>query len=1003
MVLSLKMFHSSAQLGNNSCASDRNKCSHLCFAISSTEHVCKCTIGYHIDPTNSNRCVGQEEFLFYTVSDELKGIIVKQPAGTVAAPRMENDSGEDVDDEILESDTDHVAVRHTWQHVLAPIPRVSMATNIDYHYRHDLLFWSDSDRGEITSIKRDGTDRKLIINQVDQSDYAGGDWLSGIAVDWVADNIYWSDERRNIIEVARLNGSSRYVVLSYVNKPKAIAIDPIAGFLFYAGDKKIGRTGLDGSQHFVLVNQSAQATNLVLDINNQVVWWCEANTDTIWRVDYDGNSKHMMLNKSLDHPIALALYDSHLFWADMSHMHGSIKTAPVIDLTQFQTIVTNEGSLSDLKIFSDQVQFGTNDCARNNGGCEELCLFNGTHPICACAHGEVSPNDGQSCIPYDEFLVYSRVTSIESIHVTNHLNMNGPIAKIQNSKLLRNTIGLGYNYIRRRIFYSDVHSSSINWVYFNGSNHQTIVNKQVSVEGVAYDPISDQLFWTSSSNSEASIRSIEMRAVNGDDIDANNEHVKQVIQLNSHDKPRGIAIESCLAMMYWTNWNAEAASIQRAYITGYGLESIITTDIRMPNAITLDYENHKLYWADARLDKIERVDYDGSHRVVLAHSTPKHPFAMAVYKNYLYWTDWVLRAVLRANKYSGADVVWLRKDIGRLMGIVAVQNTTQDCSSNACSVLNGGCEDVCTLVDGKAKCECTIGRLANDGHRCVALPGDKQCAADGQFMCKSGECIPFHLTCDSVNHCRDASDESLAYCNVRECPTGYFRCNNRRCVQMALTCDGIQHCGDGSDESICDCTSEHFKCASGQCIDHNYRCDQDQDCPDASDEIGCPIHECTGMPGMFIKCANTSSCYMESWRCDGEFDCLDKSDEFDCPNTTCAPKQFVCADGQCINMSWRCDGESDCGDGSDEVDCHAANGTLISCKPSYFHCASGTLCIPQTWQCDTHADCDDGSDEGAHCLNKECSGDTFRCPKSGRCIPMGGYRIHDDEIVFFRV
>jgi low-density lipoprotein receptor-related protein 1 (alpha-2-macroglobulin receptor) len=38
---------------------------------------------------------------------------------------------------------------------------------------------------------------------------------------------------------------------------------------------------------------------------------------------------------------------------------------------------------------------------------------------------------------------------------------------------------------------------------------------------------------------------------------------------------------------------------------------------------------------------------------VLAHSTPKHPFALAVYGDLLFWTDWILHAVIRANKYSG--------------------------------------------------------------------------------------------------------------------------------------------------------------------------------------------------------------------------------------------------------------------------------------------------------------------------------------------------------------
>lgn len=183
----------------------------------------------------------------------------------------------------------------------------------------------------------------------------------------------------------------------------------------------------------------------------------------------------------------------------------------------------------------------------------------------------------------------------------------------------------------------------------------------------------------------------------------------------------------------------------------------------------------------------------------------------------------MLRAVLRVNKYSGVDVAWLRKDISRLMGIVAVQNTTQDCFASPCAVLNGGCEDACLVVAGKVKCECTSGVLAGDGKRCVQT--NRMCEV-GKFKCKSKECIPFHLTCDSVPHCMDGSDENVDYCNVRLCPSNYFMCNNHRCIDLNQTCDGIEHCGDGSDEEICNCKSdEHFKCGTGQCIDKSYRCD----------------------------------------------------------------------------------------------------------------------------------------------------------------------------------
>lgn len=319
---------------------------------------------------------------------------------------------------------------------------------------------------------------------------------------------------------------------------------------------------MDGSNQVILTNQSAQVSNIVLDRSKQIVFWCESTTHTIWRIDYNGESKSIALNRSIENPVALAIYESKLFWADNSHQNGSIKMASVDNLAQSKLMLSSYANiLSDLTVFSDKIQTGQNPCMQTNGGCTELCFFNGTDAVCACSHGEVA-GDGHSCVPFDEFLIYSRVVSIESIHLTNNVNMNSPISKIQHPKLLRNTIGLSYSYKEKRIFYSDVHSSSINWVFFNGTDHRILVNKQVSVEGLVYDPIGQNLFWTS--NSDASIRAIDTTKMT-DDFESNFNMVRQVIQLNAHDKPRGIAIESCMGMVYWANWNAESASIQRCY------------------------------------------------------------------------------------------------------------------------------------------------------------------------------------------------------------------------------------------------------------------------------------------------------------------------------------------------------------------------------------------------------------------------------------------------------
>lgn len=64
---------------------------------------------------------------------------------------------------------------------------------------------------------------------------------------------------------------------------------------------------------------------------------------------------------------------------------------------------------------------------------------------------------------------------------------------------------------------------------------------------------------------------------------------------------------------------------------------------------------------------------------VLADLYPQHPFDIAVYGDYFFWTDWMLHAVLRADKYTGENVAWLRKDVHKPMGIVAVADNINDC------------------------------------------------------------------------------------------------------------------------------------------------------------------------------------------------------------------------------------------------------------------------------------------------------------------------------------
>ncbi|CAH2009921.1 unnamed protein product [Acanthoscelides obtectus] len=997
-VLALRIYDRSEQQGDHPCSLGKGGCQHLCLPRSKRNFTCACAIGYYKDPNNPYKCIPKGDFLLYSMYWEIQGF-----------PLDRNESNR----------------------VLGPISKIPSATALDFIADEDLIFWADSDHGTITRIKRDGTERKYILEQAEIFDNTLVDWLTGFAVDWIAGNMYWCDSKRGTISVSRIDGTKEHVLLSYeIGKPNAIALDPVKGVMVWAGGPKVEMATTDGQNRKILLDNRGSITDVALDFDNEFIYYCDSSHHSIERIKYDGTEQTLLLEhaRHLQKPTALTVFENMIYWMDSSFLSGSLLAAPISNTSNFEVLKQGLGdSLKDIHVFSKRRQSGTNACAKNNVNCEQLCLFNGTHPVCICSHGRLASN-GKTCEPFESFVMFSRVVSIDSIQMMGDKNLqSSPHPSIKNSTMLKNAIGLSFSYKHQRLFYSDISRGSINTVYFNGSEHRVVVDKQGSVEGLAYELIHNALYWTC--NNDATISRVNLT-----DQLTNASAVETIVRLRLQDKPRGIAIDSCGSRVYWTNWNAHSPSIQRAFLTGYRVEAIIKTDIRMPNAITLDHKAQKLYWGDARLDKIERCEYDGTKRVVLAKVTPQHPFALAVYGDFIYWTDWMLHAVIRADKFTGQYVVLLRRDVARPMGIVTVANDTEDCFTNPCLIQNGFCEEICGLsAAGAVECSCEEGRVLSEEGRCHSKIATN-CSNNGDsFRCSDGGCVPFHLTCDGIPHCADKSDEEPGYCGYRSCPVGWFPCQNKLCIPLNLTCNGIDNCGDATDEHNCSCPEgTHFKCKSGECLDISYRCNYSPDCHDKSDEIGCEMPNCTQKQGeFFVNCKYTTSCIHWQWICDGDDDCWDNSDEMNCTHVRdiCRKDQFRCSDGSCINVTAQCDGVDDCKDShihgsisSDELHCRISHHCRynqflcesdLSCIPMSWHCngvpdcpdqsdelnckqqcrtdqfqCQNKECIPKSWQCDGNPDCMDQSDETEHCQHTVCGKWEFRCNSTGRCIPL---------------
>ena len=130
--------------------------------------------------------------------------------------------------------------------------------------------------------------------------------------------------------------------------------------------------------------------------------------------------------------------------------------------------------------------------------------------------------------------------------------------------------------------------------------------------------------------------------------------------------------------MYWTDWG-ESTKIERAGMDGSQTTRsvIIDYDIAWPNGLTIDYEDSRLFWVDAKLGSINSCDLRGNNRRVITKENLQHPFSVTVYQDTLYWTDWQTEAIESCNKRSGKDRKIILGRLNRPMGIRAYMPSRQ--------------------------------------------------------------------------------------------------------------------------------------------------------------------------------------------------------------------------------------------------------------------------------------------------------------------------------------
>ena len=130
--------------------------------------------------------------------------------------------------------------------------------------------------------------------------------------------------------------------------------------------------------------------------------------------------------------------------------------------------------------------------------------------------------------------------------------------------------------------------------------------------------------------------------------------------------------------MFWSDWGEEA-KIVRAGMDGSGRKNVVTEDIKWPNGLAVDYEDPRLYWLDAHAHHscVASSDLDGNDRKKVVEGSLPHPFAITIFADRVYWTDWTTKSIHSCHKRTG-DGKWLVKyKINSLMDLRAFDQKRQ--------------------------------------------------------------------------------------------------------------------------------------------------------------------------------------------------------------------------------------------------------------------------------------------------------------------------------------
>lgn len=361
---------------------------------------------------------------------------------------------------------------------------------------------------------------------------------------------------------------------------------------------------------------------------------------------------------------------------------------------------------------SDEEECEAFECSRQS--CSQGCRLTDNGTVCFCDEGFQLQPDGKSCINASEsavdekadmepFLLYaSSSDGIKGIWLRSNatFTLYGPSSPV---------VALDVDSARNLLFWVEIpgNESRVYRSFLNGSHVSLLFTLAPSrLEGIALDKVAGNIYLT-----DLRMKRISVCMADG--------YVCAVLISSGLEKPRDIVLRPEEKEIFWTDWGRHPA-VMRAHMDGTSVTPLINSSIVWPNGLAIDSAANRLYWTDAKLKKIEYFDLLTMERKIVLRRSNFHPYAVKIFHDVMYWSDWSSLSVDRANKFDGRARERVVSNKRMMIGGIFVHEprVKPPVMANPCS--NSPCEHICVLSGGGYKCLCSVDyQLGSDGSACV--------------------------------------------------------------------------------------------------------------------------------------------------------------------------------------------------------------------------------------------------------------------------------------------